>query len=61
MQMDRDVLNAGPERIELQGQAAEIRRLQAELKRVSDERDILKRPPYTLPRSPGKVRIHQGF
>jgi transposase len=32
-----------PERIELQGQAAEIRRLQAELKRVSEERDILKK------------------
>lgn len=31
-----------PERLELQGQAAEIRRLQAELKRVSEERDILK-------------------
>ena len=32
-----------PERIELQGQAAEIRRLKAELKRVSEERDILKK------------------
>ena len=31
------------ERIELQGQAAEIRRLSAELKRVSEERDILKK------------------
>lgn len=31
------------ERAELQGQAAEIRRLKAELKRVSEERDILKK------------------
>ena len=31
------------ERSEAQGQAAEIRRLKAELKRVSEERDILKK------------------
>jgi transposase len=31
------------ERSELQGKAAEIRRLKAELKRVSEERDILKK------------------
>ena len=31
------------ERNELQGQAAEIRRLKTELKRVSEERDILKK------------------
>jgi transposase len=31
------------ERNELHGQAAEIRRLKAELKRVSEERDILKK------------------
>lgn len=31
------------ERNELQGQAAEIRRLKAELKRVGEERDILKK------------------
>lgn len=31
------------ERSELQGQAGEIRRLKAELKRVSEERDILKK------------------
>ena len=31
------------ERRELQGQSAEIRRLKAELKRVSEERDILKK------------------
>lgn len=32
-----------PERIEQQGQTAEIRRLKAELKRVTEERDILKK------------------
>lgn len=31
------------ERAEVQGQTAEIRRLKAELKRVSEERDILKK------------------
>lgn len=31
------------ERIEQQGQSAEIRRLKAELKRVTEERDILKK------------------
>jgi len=45
---------------ERQGQAAEIRRLKAELKRVSEERDILKKPQRTLPRSHDKVRIHPG-
>lgn len=46
------------ERSEMQGQAAEIRRLKAELKRVSEERDILKKPQRTLPKSPGKVRVY---
>ena len=32
-----------PERLEQQSQSAEIRRLKAELKRVSEERDILKK------------------
>lgn len=41
-------------------QQAEIRRLKAELKRVTEERDILKKPPHTLPRSPGKVCLHPG-
>ncbi len=40
-------------------QQAELRRLRAELKRVTEERDILKRPPRTLPRSPAEVRLHQ--
>lgn len=33
----------GGERLELQGQSAEIRRLKTELKRVTEERDILKK------------------
>ncbi len=32
-----------PQRIEAVGQSAEIRRLKAELKRVTEERDILKK------------------
>ena len=32
-----------PQRIEVEGQSAEIRRLKAELKRVTEERDILKK------------------
>lgn len=39
-------------------QSAEVRRLKAELRRVTEERDILKRPPRTLPRDKGKVRLH---
>ena len=38
--------------------SAEVRRLKAELKRVTEERDILKKPPRTLPRGEGEVRIH---
>ena len=38
----------------------EVQRLRRELKRVTEERDILKRPPRTLPSSPGKVRVHSG-
>lgn len=39
-------------------QHAELRRLRAELKRVTEERDILKRPPRTLPRSAAEVRLY---
>ena len=39
-------------------QTEELRRLKAELKRVSEERDILKKPPRTLPSYPGKVRVY---
>lgn len=39
-------------------QQAELRRLRAELKRVTEERDILKKPLRTLPGSPAEVRLH---
>lgn len=38
---------------------AEMSRLKVELKRTTEERDILKKPPRTLPRSQSKVRIHR--
>lgn len=47
-----------------QGQEAEIRKPKAELKRMTEERDILKKRHAcmnrTLPRRPGKVRIYPG-
>lgn len=50
-----------PNQRQAQGsQADEMRRLKAELKRVTEERDILKRPQRTLPSSPGEVRIHRA-
>ena len=33
-------------------------KLRAELRRVKEERDILKRPPGTLPGTKGKVPVH---
>ena len=39
-------------------QNAEIRRLKAELRRVTEERDIPKKPQRTLPRGKGEVRVH---
>lgn len=46
------------ERQKVDDQQAEMKRLKAELKRITEERDILKRPPRTLPKCPGKVRLH---
>ncbi|KIR23637.1 Transposase [Pseudomonas fluorescens] len=40
-------------------QHAELRHLRAELKCVTEERDILKKPPRTLPRSAVEVRLYQ--
>src|SRR5690554_5489516 len=39
-------------------EAIELRRLRAEVKRLTEERDILKKPQRTLPRSPAKVRVY---
>ena len=50
------------ERLETQSQSAEIRKLKAELRRVTEERDILKRPPRTLPGVPVRyafIRAHE--
>jgi len=41
-------------------QQAEIRRLKAELSRVTEERDILKKSPRTSPKSPCEVRLYPG-
>lgn len=38
---------------------AEMVRLKAELRRTTEERDILKRPPRTLPKCPSEVRVYQ--
>ena len=49
-----------PERRIVDDGRAENRRLKAELVRVTEERDILKRPPRTLSASAGEVRFHQS-
>lgn len=41
-------------------QSAEIRRLKSELRHVTRERDILKKPRRTLPRGEGEIRVHAG-
>lgn len=38
--------------------SVEVRRLKTELKRVTEERDILKKLPRTLPGGKGEVRVH---
>ena len=38
---------------------AEMTKLKAELRRTTEERDILKRPPRTLPKCPSEVRVYQ--
>lgn len=43
-----------------QDQNAEVRRLKAELRRVTEERDIQKRPPPTLQMGKSKVRLHEA-
>lgn len=41
-------------------QYAELRRFRAVLRRVTEERDILKKPPRTLLSSAAEVRLHQS-
>src|SRR4249920_2023474 len=38
---------------------SEVLKLRAQLRRSEEERDILKKPRGTLPRSPSKVPLHQ--
>ena len=40
-------------------ESKEINRLKAELKRVTQERDILKEAPRSLQASQGKIRVHK--
>jgi transposase len=49
---------AETERRAVHEQQAEVRRFKAELKRVTKERDILKKAARTLPRRRGKVRVY---
>lgn len=43
-----------------QDQQAEVRRLKAEPRRVTEEGDIKKKPPRTLQRGKSKVRLHEA-
>lgn len=46
------------ERKAVDAHSDEMRRLKAELKRVTEERDILKKAAVYLPRRPGKVHLN---
>lgn len=39
-------------------QASELRRVKSEFRRVTQERDVQKRPQRTLPSCSGEVRVH---
>jgi transposase len=43
---------------ELTAAKRQIQKLEADLRRTQEERDIKKKPPRSLPGSPGKVRVH---
>lgn len=49
---------SGPTQTPAADQAEELRRVKSELRRVTEKRDILKKPRRTLPSSPGEVRLH---
>lgn len=44
---------------ELLATKREVLKLRADLRRTQEERDILKKPPRTLPGSPSKIRVYQ--
>lgn len=46
------------EHLQQSAEFAEIRRLQKELKRVTEERDLLKKPRRTSQVTPSKVRLY---
>ncbi len=45
---------------DMRAMQAEVAKLKAELRRTTEERDILKKPPRTLPDSPSEVRVYPG-
>ena len=47
-----------PQQTNLADSQAEVSRLKAELRRVTEERDILERPPRTLPTTTGEVCLY---
>ena len=49
-----------PQSNDLKAIQAEMTKLKAELRRTTEERDILKRPPRTLQNSPSEVRIYSS-
>jgi len=55
-----EALAGTPERAMLPSpkDSAEVRRSKAEVKRLTEERDILKKPRRTSPRDDGEVRVH---
>ena len=51
---------AAPGMTQKADQPSEIRRLKQELVRITEERDILKKPPRTSPGMQSEVRVYQG-
>ncbi|MBE0605691.1 MAG: transposase [Deltaproteobacteria bacterium] len=53
-------VNRTPRLVPQEDLRAENARLKSERKRVEEKREILERPPRTLPRHPGEVRVCGG-
>ena len=54
----RSQLSDKPKSIQSSDEKLNIAKLETELKRVTEERDLLKKPQGTLPATPSKVRLH---
>jgi len=54
----RSQLSDKPKAVQSSDEKLKIAKLEAELKRVTKERDILKKAASTLPATPSKVRLH---